>query len=160
MSFASCYARAGQSAHRIELPTPTSAMAIPTKTDSALGRVGFPSPAKGFPRQDARFTKSGLGYEPFSKRRKARIRQTENPNALPASTFAKGYGGRVVALSRSTQGRGLARLFHPSTPGSPSVMNATIPAMSADSISRPRIARKDHLSSRPGFPSLNLCHLW
>jgi hypothetical protein len=34
-----------------------------------------------------------------------------------------------VALSRSTQGRGFARLFHLNTPGSLSVRDATVPAM-------------------------------
>jgi hypothetical protein len=38
---------------------------------------------------------------------------------------------RLVALSRPTRERGLARLFHRSTPGSPSVRDATIAAMSA-----------------------------
>src|SRR5688572_2335799 len=36
----------------------------------------------------------------------------------------------LVMLSRSTQERGLARLFQLSTPGSPSVIAATTPAMS------------------------------
>jgi hypothetical protein len=36
----------------------------------------------------------------------------------------------------STQGRVLTGMFHPSTPGSPSVMGATISAMSAELISR------------------------
>jgi hypothetical protein len=36
---------------------------------------------------------------------------------------------RLGLFSRSTQGRGLAGLFHPSTPGSLSVRDATAPAM-------------------------------
>ena len=47
-----------------ERDTPTNAAAVPTKFALALGQVGFPSPANGFPNLDIRFAKCGLGYEP------------------------------------------------------------------------------------------------
>jgi hypothetical protein len=57
-----------------------------------------------------------LGYEPSEAR--------------PHPTEHRKRHARHGALSRSTQGRGLASLFHLSTPGSSSVIDATVPAMS------------------------------
>jgi hypothetical protein len=58
-----------------------------------------------------------LGYERFPKRSKAHLRQTKQPNALPASWRCPGQpkvSWEVLSLS---------------TPGSLSVMAATVPAM-------------------------------
>jgi hypothetical protein len=64
-----------------------------------------------------------LGCEPFSKRKKARLHQTEQPNALPASWRCPGQPGV------------LSEAISLSTPGSPSVLAATVPAMSSTVIS-------------------------
>jgi hypothetical protein len=50
---------------KIELNEPTNAASVPAKNDLALEQL--------------------LRCEPFSKRRKAHVHQTEHPNALPAS---------------------------------------------------------------------------
>ena len=72
---------------------------------------------------------------------------------MPASTFAKGYGGQVGVLSWSTQGRGLASLYHLSTPSSLSVMDATVPAMSRQLVPRGgAIAKWRILTLAPGAP--------
>ena len=52
-----------------------------------------------------------------------------------------------MALSRSTQGRGFASLFHLSTPGSLSVRDATMPAMSAVFVTEPVVAGNRSISS-------------
>ena len=61
-----------------------------------------------------------LGYEPFAKEGKLAY-SNSTPQCL----------ARLVALFRSTQERDFASLFQLSTPGSLSVRDATIPAMSA-----------------------------
>ena len=69
---------------------------MPAQNDSALGQVGFPSPANGFPNLDIRLAKCGLGYEPSegsppsdgTSQHHARLR------------LRQGYGGTGLALSR------------------------------------------------------------
>jgi hypothetical protein len=45
---------------------------------------------------DVRFAKRGLGYEPFAEGRKARLFQTEQPNAMLASERCPGQHRGVV----------------------------------------------------------------
>jgi hypothetical protein len=62
-----------------------------------------------------------LGGEHFSERSKARLHQTQHPNALPAFPHSRDYPGQP--------GRDIGSYFILFPPLSPSVMDATVPAM-------------------------------
>jgi hypothetical protein len=72
---------------------------MPAGTDRALGQVDFPSSANCFPRVDVRFAKCGLGYEPFSKRRRG----------------GRSFGWTVLAMGVAPVASGVLATFDPTT---------------------------------------------
>jgi hypothetical protein len=59
-----------------------------------LNELHTPTKARGMP--TGRKRKKLLGYEPFAEGRKARLHQTEQPNAMPVSERCPGQRRGVV----------------------------------------------------------------
>ena len=104
-------------AFTIELDTPTKARGMPMK-NKRLSRLA----------SQARH-KSVAQHTLFASRTVVSVMNATQGSEVHLHPLNIPQLARLGLFSRSTQGRGLADLFHSSPPGSLSVRDATVPAM-------------------------------